>query len=80
MNNCKVPLSLLLAAVFIAAGESQTLIDLRTQSKSVDFSNAGSTKPMTTGSTLPGVCALGQFFFLTSVPAGSNVYACNPGP
>jgi len=57
---------------------SQTLVDLRTQAKSVDFSAAGSTKPMQTGSSLPSNCAVGQFFFLTSAPAGSNVYACNP--
>jgi hypothetical protein len=54
------------------------LVDLRTQSKSVDFSAAASTKPMQTGSSLPSTCAVGQFFFLTTAAAGSNVYACNP--
>jgi len=67
-----------LYALFITGGRAQTLLDLRTQSKSVDFSAAQSTKPMQTGSSLPGTCAVGQFFFLTSAPAGSNVYACNP--
>ncbi len=33
---------------------------------------------MQTGSSLPSACTLGQFFFLTTAPAGSNVYACNP--
>ena len=61
-----------------ATAHSQTLVDLRTQSKSVDFSAAGSTKPMQTGSALPATCAVGQFFFLTTASAGSNVYACNP--
>jgi hypothetical protein len=74
----RIGLSLVLAAGFAARGESQTLIDLRTQSKSVDFSGAGSTKPMSMGSSLPATCAPGQFFFLTSAPAGNNVYACNP--
>jgi hypothetical protein len=64
--------------VFVSTGEGQTLVDLRTQSKSVDFSAAGSTKPMQTGSSVPTTCAVGQFFFLTTAPAGSNVYACNP--
>jgi hypothetical protein len=62
----------------MTTGAGQTLVDLRTQSKSVDFSAAGSTKPMQTGSSLPSTCAVGQFFFLTTAPAGSNVYACNP--
>ncbi len=78
MNNCKVSIYLLLGAAFIATGEGQTLIDLRTQTKSVDFSTAGSTKPIKTGSNLPAACTPGELFFLTSAPAGSNVYGCNP--
>ena len=70
-------MGLLLWAVFGALVDGQTLVDLRTQSKSVDFSGAPSTKPIQTGSGLPSTCAIGQFFFLTSAPAGSNVYACN---
>jgi len=70
-------MSLLLWAVCVATAEGQTLVDLRTQSKSVDFSGATSTKPMQTGASLPSTCAVGQFFFLTSAPAGSNVYACD---
>ena len=78
MNKCRLATGLFLWTGFIATGEGQTLVDLRTQSKSVDFSAAGSTKPMQTGSSLPSTCAVGQFFFLTTAPAGSNVYACNP--
>jgi len=78
MNKCRLAAGLLLWTVFGAAGDGQTLVDLRTQSKSVDFSAAGSTKPMQTGSSLPSTCVVGQFFFLTTAPAGSNVYACNP--
>ena len=55
---------------------AQTAVDLRTQSKNVDFSGAPSTKPMQTGTTLPSTCATGQMFFLTSAPAGSNLYGC----
>ena len=78
MNKCRLGAGLLFWTVFGAAGDGQTLVDVRTQSKSVDFSAAGSTKPMQTGSSLPSICAVGQFFFLTTAPAGSNVYACNP--
>ena len=78
MNKCRLATGLFLCAEFIATGDAQTLVDLRTQSKSVDFSAAGSTKPMQTGSSLPATCAVGQFFFLTTAAAGSNVYACSP--
>ena len=54
----------------------QTAVDLRTQSKNVDFSGAPATKPMQTGTTIPATCATGQMFFLTSAPAGSNLYGC----
>src|ERR1700735_2646143 len=59
---------------FIAEG--QTLVDLRTKSKSVDFSAASTTKPMSTGAALPVACGVGQAFFLTNAPAGSNFYLC----
>jgi len=77
MNKCRFAAGLFLWTWFIATGEGQTLVDLRTQSKSVDFSAATSTKPMQTGSSLPPTCAVGQFFFLTTASAGSNVYACD---
>ncbi len=77
MNNCRLAVILFLWAM-LGAGEGQTLVDLRTQSKSVDFSGASSTKPMQTGSSLPSTCSVGQFYFLNTAPAGGNVYACNP--
>src|ERR1035441_6522088 len=78
MNKCRLRTGLFLWTGFMTTGAGQTLVDLRTQSKSVDFSAAGSTKPMQTGSSLPSRCAGCQFFLLTTAPAGSNVYACNP--
>ena len=63
---------------FIAEG--QTLVDLRTQSKSVDFSAASTTKPMSTGAALPAACGVGQAYFLTNAPAGSNFYALRKIP
>jgi len=62
----------------LAIAEGQTLVDLRSQTRNVDFTAAGSTKPIKAGNTLPATCAVGEFFFLTSAPAGANVRACNP--
>ena len=65
---------LLGAAVGMLAG-AQTQVDLRTQSKSVDFSGLP-TKPFQMGSSLPATCSVGQTFFHTAAPAGMNFYAC----
>ena len=78
MNKRRVATGVCLWMAFLATAAGQTSVDLRTQAKSVDFSGAAWTKPMQTGSSLPSTCAVGQFFFLTTAPAGSNVYACNP--
>jgi len=32
--------------------------------------------PIKTGAGLPGTCAVGQIFFLTSAPAGANLFGC----
>jgi hypothetical protein len=64
---------LVLLAVAAAA---QTQVDLRSQSKSVDFSGANPTKPMAAGTVLPSACSTGQMFFVTTAPAGQNVYGC----
>lgn len=55
---------------------AQTQVDLSTQSKNVDFSQAPSTRPVKTGSALPSTCLAGQLFYLTTAPAGQNLYAC----
>ncbi|MBV9504185.1 MAG: hypothetical protein JO323_04180 [Acidobacteriia bacterium] len=55
---------------------AQTLIDLRTQTKSVDFSAASSTKPSQVGTTLPATCAVGQTFLNTRSQPGQNLYIC----
>jgi len=66
----------LLAITFITCAAAQTLVDLRTQTKSVDFSGATTTKPFKSGTTLPGTCSVGEAFFKTNAAAGSNLYAC----
>lgn len=55
---------------------AQTEVDLRFQSKNVDFSAAASTKPLKMGTAIPATCSTGEMFFLSSAPAGSNVYGC----
>lgn len=58
------------------ASYGQTLVNLRTQSKNVDFSAAATTKPAKSGGSLPVTCSTGEMFFLTSAAAGQNLYAC----
>jgi hypothetical protein len=55
---------------------AQTLIDLRTQAKSVDFSSAATTKPSKLGAVLPATCSVGETFFNSAAPAGHNLYGC----
>ena len=63
-------------AVCESPAPAQTRVDLRTQAKSIDFSEATSTKPMQSGTALPSTCSVGQMFFLTTATAGLNVYSC----
>ena len=65
-----------LSCVLVASAMSQTRVDLRTQTKNVDFSGANSTTPSQTGTILPATCSVGQTFFKTNAPAGQNLYAC----
>jgi len=55
---------------------AQTRVDLRTQSKSVDFSAAPLTRPVRTGTSLPGSCSVGEMFYLTNATPGYNLYYC----
>ena len=54
----------------------QTQVDLRTQAKSVDFSAATATRPLKTGTSLPGTCSTGEMFFKADAAAGQNLYGC----
>jgi len=67
----------LLLALSFAITFGQTAVDLRTQSKNIDFSGAASTKPLQTGVAIPSTCTTGQMFFLTTAAAGSNLYGCS---
>jgi hypothetical protein len=66
----------LLTAV-AACGNSQTRLDLRTQTRNVDLSNAVTTKTVKTGNTLPSTCSAGELFFNIS-SGGTGLYTCAP--
>lgn len=48
----------------------------RTFRGAMDASQATSTKPMKTGTSLPGTCVVGEQFFKTDATAGQNIYVC----
>lgn len=54
----------------------QTQVDLRTQTKRVDFKAAPSTAPVKSGTAAPGTCTVGELFYNTSASAGRNLYGC----
>src|SRR5260370_6319173 len=66
----------LLVVFYAALFSGQTEVDLRTQSKSVDFCGATATKPFKSGTVFPSVCSVGEMFYKADAPAGSNLYAC----
>jgi len=65
-----------LVTAAITCAPAQTRVDLRTQTRNVDFSSAASTKPSKTGTALPATCSVGETFFKTDVAPGQNQYAC----
>lgn len=58
------------------AQQQPTMINLGTQGRNVDFSNAPSTRPVKTGTALPGTCSTGDLFFNSTAPVGQNLYGC----
>ena len=67
---------ILLALTLAGSAFGQTLVDLRTQSKSIDFSALPSTRPVQVGTALPATCQVGQLFFKADAVAGANLYGC----
>src|SRR4051812_47640732 len=70
-------LKALLCGAAAATAGAQTHLDLRTQTKSVDFSGATATKPFRSGPTLPTTCSVGEMFFLTTAVSGPNSFGCS---
>ncbi len=67
-----------LAVLFLAQlAFGQTVINgNRIITGSWDASDAGSTKPVKTGTTLPATCSTSEVFFKSDATAGKNLYAC----
>ncbi len=67
-----------LATLFLAQlAFGQTVINgNRIITGSWDASDAGSTKPAKSGTSLPGTCSISEVFFKTDATAGKNLYAC----
>lgn len=61
------------AALLLSA---QTLLDVGRQTKNFDASGQSFTKPVKTGTALPGACGVGEFFFKTDAAAGQNLHLC----
>src|SRR5580698_6004998 len=53
-----------------------TQLDLRLQSRDVDFSAASATKPFKSGTGLPSSCGQGEMYYRLDASAGMNVYGC----
>ncbi len=64
--------------IFILAATAwgQQQLNLAKEAKNADFTNFPATSPVKTGTTLPATCVVGNLFFLSSAPAGQNLYAC----
>lgn len=72
-STCKL---MCLLACVVTLADAQTRIDLKSQGRNVDFSDATSTRPFKVGTTLPATCKTGDMFFLTTAPAGNNTFGC----
>ena len=67
---------LVVAIGTLAILTAQTKIDLSSQARRIDFSNAPAVKPIPVGSALPATCGLGEMFFKRDANAGENLYVC----
>lgn len=76
MSKRTVSALLLWVAAGAAPSGAQTQIDLKAQSKNVDFTQAPATRPVKTGASLPSTCQVGEIFFRTGVTPGNNLYGC----
>ena len=68
------------ALLIVGAGlaVAQTRVDLRSQTKSVDFTSADTTKPFKSGIALPAFCSSGEVFFKSDEIPGKNIHICAP--
>ncbi len=67
---------LALALGLLGSLRAQTAIDLKNQTRNIDFSAASSTRPFKTGTVIPAACTVGESFFKSNATAGQNLYTC----
>ncbi len=80
MSKWIVSLPLAFAFLPVTVLHGQTAVNLKYQSRGVDFSEAPSTKVSRMGTDLPPSCAVGESFFKTDAPPGQNLFLCTaPG-
>ncbi len=73
MRICRIlPIAMFASVVY----GQLTQLDLRMQSRDVDFSGASATKPFKSGAGLPSSCGPGEMYYRTDATAGRNVYGC----
>lgn len=75
MRISRVLLLVMLGGASVVYGQL-TQLDLRLQSRDVDFSGASSTKPFKSGTGLPSSCGPGEMYYRLDATAGMNVYGC----
>ena len=56
---------------------AQTKVDIQRQSKGTGFLAPPFEKPVRSGISLPIECDTGELYFLTSAPAGDNLFVCH---
>ena len=71
----RILLLMILSGIGAAYGQL-TQLDLRLQSRDVDFSGASTTKPFKLGTGLPSACGQGEMYYRLDATAGMNVYGC----
>lgn len=71
----RILFSILISCAWVRV-DAQSLIDLRTQAKNVDFSAAPFTRPVKVGSGLPQTCGSGDLLFRIDAAPGENLYGC----
>ncbi|MEO8127518.1 MAG: hypothetical protein ABI822_10540 [Bryobacteraceae bacterium] len=75
----RILLPAVLGGLFVLTGgllPAQTKVDLKNQTKNVDFSAATTTKPVKAGTALPSACTSGEVFFKSNAVPGGNLYLC----
>ncbi len=63
-------------ALVCAIASGQTMVDMRSQARNIDFSAASSTRPFPVGTSMPPICSVGQTYFQSDAKPGHNLYLC----